>query len=586
MSKQDRPTLRIVSPVIPGLVKAPPRLDDPATFRPPPENPDPRANSDNRANRTSKLTFASRPPSRPRTANGHEAHPAPAKPDGNGVAPRDSPSSPGSLRSKSTSAAPTLTGSGSAFDADALQGRSQSATSFVASPSRSRPTAFGEAFSKHSRGASRILASIKATASRSTHNNNKHATSSSHTPPPPPPPPPPQKSRRASYLPDFIVPATDHDATGRTKPPIACSNPAVKPINNPATSTAANAESDSSLPQSEAPSSTQNQGQTKTKQPRLHHFLSRSRSIRALDDFFHSSNGSSSINTSPNKTTFAGDANPTSTSTPAIPPNHPYKHGFGHSRVQSIYPAGGCGRFADSTTTISEIPTEDEAAEEQQYVKDNQSKRRDAQPSDIQTSLPPPSEVDSEFESGSPLSDTVSHSPTLVTPPQQQQQQPQPQPQPQAQVSTGKNNVTETVISEDELPSTAPPPVPSKTPATLPPAAQNVSNGKKFTHKAKGILDWMLPGVSSDPGRAQPPSHAPEENVLSVINLPLHEQVRRTRIGKRLNGSKDKTEYWLPALPFRCIDYLNSKAEMEGLYRIPGSHRDVMHWKKRFDEGK
>ncbi|KAI1920751.1 hypothetical protein LOZ53_003171 [Ophidiomyces ophidiicola] len=72
--------------------------------------------------------------------------------------------------------------------------------------------------------------------------------------------------------------------------------------------------------------------------------------------------------------------------------------------------------------------------------------------------------------------------------------------------------------------------------------------------------------------------------VCSVINLPLVEQTRRTRISKRLEASKDKTEYWMPALPWRCIDYLNFKGcEEEGLYRVPGSGKDIKHWQRRFD---
>ena len=55
--------------------------------------------------------------------------------------------------------------------------------------------------------------------------------------------------------------------------------------------------------------------------------------------------------------------------------------------------------------------------------------------------------------------------------------------------------------------------------------------------------------------------------VCSVINLPLIEQTRKTRISKRLEDCKDKTEFWMPALPYRCIDYLNYKGcEEEGLY--------------------
>ncbi|KAI9877024.1 MAG: hypothetical protein M1830_005019 [Pleopsidium flavum] len=71
---------------------------------------------------------------------------------------------------------------------------------------------------------------------------------------------------------------------------------------------------------------------------------------------------------------------------------------------------------------------------------------------------------------------------------------------------------------------------------------------------------------------------------LSIINLPLVEQTRRTRIAKRLEDSKDKTEFWMPALPWRCIDYLNFRGcEEEGLYRVPGSGPRIKEWQRRFD---
>lgn len=46
------------------------------------------------------------------------------------------------------------------------------------------------------------------------------------------------------------------------------------------------------------------------------------------------------------------------------------------------------------------------------------------------------------------------------------------------------------------------------------------------------------------------------EYVLRVINKPLVEQVRITRISKNLNNCRDKTEYWMPSLPWRCIEYV------------------------------
>ncbi|KAL9597405.1 MAG: hypothetical protein Q9219_005158 [cf. Caloplaca sp. 3 TL-2023] len=41
---------------------------------------------------------------------------------------------------------------------------------------------------------------------------------------------------------------------------------------------------------------------------------------------------------------------------------------------------------------------------------------------------------------------------------------------------------------------------------------------------------------------------------LKVIVLPLVEQTRLTRIADRLEDSRDKTEFWMPALPWRCIE--------------------------------
>ncbi|KAK0624689.1 hypothetical protein B0T17DRAFT_493193 [Bombardia bombarda] len=76
-----------------------------------------------------------------------------------------------------------------------------------------------------------------------------------------------------------------------------------------------------------------------------------------------------------------------------------------------------------------------------------------------------------------------------------------------------------------------------------------------------------------------------EHYVLKVINLPLVEQTRRTRISKRLEESRDKTEFWMPAFPWRAIDYLNYKgSEVEGLYRIPGSGPQIKKWQRKFDE--
>ena len=44
------------------------------------------------------------------------------------------------------------------------------------------------------------------------------------------------------------------------------------------------------------------------------------------------------------------------------------------------------------------------------------------------------------------------------------------------------------------------------------------------------------------------------EYVFKVIILPLTEQVRITRISKDLASCRDKTEYWMASLPWRCIE--------------------------------
>jgi hypothetical protein len=58
-------------------------------------------------------------------------------------------------------------------------------------------------------------------------------------------------------------------------------------------------------------------------------------------------------------------------------------------------------------------------------------------------------------------------------------------------------------------------------------------------------------GRSSSSGEKDIPD---AEYQLKVITLPLLEQTRKTRISKQIESSKDKTEYWMPSLPWRCIE--------------------------------
>ncbi|KAL8681869.1 MAG: hypothetical protein Q9186_002026 [Xanthomendoza sp. 1 TL-2023] len=96
----------------------------------------------------------------------------------------------------------------------------------------------------------------------------------------------------------------------------------------------------------------------------------------------------------------------------------------------------------------------------------------------------------------------------------------------------------------------------------------------------KGIFNKM--GRSGSSNTREEISDAHYQN--TVINLPLIQQTRRTRIAKRLEDSRDKTEFWMPALPWRCIDYLNFRGcEEEGLYRVPGSGTKIKYYQERFD---
>lgn len=66
---------------------------------------------------------------------------------------------------------------------------------------------------------------------------------------------------------------------------------------------------------------------------------------------------------------------------------------------------------------------------------------------------------------------------------------------------------------------------------------------------SKGIFNKMTRSGSST-GK----DGVEDRYVFKVISLPLVEQTRKTRIAKRLEDSKDKTEFWMPALPWRCIE--------------------------------
>ncbi|CAK7210892.1 hypothetical protein SBRCBS47491_000932 [Sporothrix bragantina] len=110
---------------------------------------------------------------------------------------------------------------------------------------------------------------------------------------------------------------------------------------------------------------------------------------------------------------------------------------------------------------------------------------------------------------------------------------------------------------------------------------------KNSSRSAAGMISKGLFGKNGRNGAAieREPVVDDEHYVLKVINQPLLEQTRLTRISKRLEDSRDRTEFWMPAFPWRAIDYLNYKGtDVEGLYRVPGSGPQIKKWQRKFDE--
>ncbi|KAI1381977.1 hypothetical protein F4677DRAFT_11386 [Hypoxylon crocopeplum] len=126
------------------------------------------------------------------------------------------------------------------------------------------------------------------------------------------------------------------------------------------------------------------------------------------------------------------------------------------------------------------------------------------------------------------------------------------------------------------------------------PSSYKDTNGSTFFNGLKSsgsrAADMISKGLFGRSGRSASTSDRDmgvddEHYVLKVINLPLIEQTRLTRISKRLEDSRDKTEFWMPAFPWRAIDYLNLKGtDVEGLYRVPGSGPQIKKWQRKFDE--
>ncbi|KAF2740500.1 hypothetical protein EJ04DRAFT_211706 [Polyplosphaeria fusca] len=106
--------------------------------------------------------------------------------------------------------------------------------------------------------------------------------------------------------------------------------------------------------------------------------------------------------------------------------------------------------------------------------------------------------------------------------------------------------------------------------------------GEKMGTARKGMFGKLGRSSSNHEKELQMPK---EPYQFKIIHLGLIEQTRLTRISNRLEQSRDKTEFWMPALPWRCIDYLNMKGcEEEGLYRVPGATHSIRYYEQKFDQ--
>lgn len=78
--------------------------------------------------------------------------------------------------------------------------------------------------------------------------------------------------------------------------------------------------------------------------------------------------------------------------------------------------------------------------------------------------------------------------------------------------------------------------------------------GEKLNSARKGLFGKLGRSSSNHERELQIPK---EQYQFKIIHTPLVEQTRLTRISNRLENSKDKTEFWMPALPWRCIEYVH-----------------------------
>lgn len=86
-------------------------------------------------------------------------------------------------------------------------------------------------------------------------------------------------------------------------------------------------------------------------------------------------------------------------------------------------------------------------------------------------------------------------------------------------------------------------------------AGKSAKNSSKDGFFNKGLWGKLTRSTSSNDKVG---TNYDEEYEPKILKLPLIQQTRATRIAKSYDKCRDKTEFWMPALPWRCIEYVSN----------------------------
>lgn len=117
-------------------------------------------------------------------------------------------------------------------------------------------------------------------------------------------------------------------------------------------------------------------------------------------------------------------------------------------------------------------------------------------------------------------------------------------------------------------------------------ASSDAASGMSSTQGLRGFLSRNSSDANADASSAYPPPPPPPvhhrvttpDTTSKVFGVPLEQAIQSSRIS-------DKHE--LPAVVYRCIEYLEAKqaTQEEGIYRLSGSAVKIRALKEEFDQG-